>query len=112
MVSDIANAWKGLELAEKGFEDWLLNELQRLERLEHLAKKFKNKCDIHEEWSTGECCPLSLSSVTSSRKNSDDFRWLFRHRLLHRNKTEEIPITPSPISVLAPGLMPDHRITD
>lgn len=53
MVSDIANAWKGLELAEKGFEDWLLNELQRLERLEHLAKKFKNKCDIHEEWSTG-----------------------------------------------------------
>ena len=53
MVSDIANAWKGLELSEKGFEDWLLNELQRLERLEHLAKKFKNKCDIHEEWSTG-----------------------------------------------------------
>lgn len=55
MVSDIANAWKGLELAEKGFEDWLLNEMQRLERLEHLAKKFKNKCDIHEEWSTGVC---------------------------------------------------------
>ena len=55
MVSDIANAWKGLELSEKGFEDWLLNELQRLERLEHLAKKFKNKCDIHEEWSTGMC---------------------------------------------------------
>lgn len=53
MVSDIAGAWKGLELSEKGFEDWLLNELQRLERLEHLAKKFKNKCDIHEEWSTG-----------------------------------------------------------
>ena len=55
-MSDIANAWKGLELAEKGFEDWLLTELQRLERLEHLAKKFKNKCDIHEEWSTGMSC--------------------------------------------------------
>ena len=66
MVSDIANAWKGLELAEKGFEDWLLNELQRLERLEHLAKKFKNKCDIHEEWSNGECHrPLSSNSLLS-----------------------------------------------
>jgi actinin alpha len=54
MVSDIANAWKGLERAEKGFEDWLLSELQRLERLDHLAQKFKHKCDIHEEWSHGK----------------------------------------------------------
>lgn len=54
MVSDIANAWKGLENAEKGFEDWLLSELQRLERLDHLAQKFKHKCDIHEEWSRGK----------------------------------------------------------
>ena len=30
MVGDIANAWKGLERAEKGFEEWLLSELQRL----------------------------------------------------------------------------------
>jgi len=29
MVSDIASAWKGLERAEKGFEEWLLSELQR-----------------------------------------------------------------------------------
>lgn len=29
MVGDIANAWKGLERAEKGFEEWLLSELQR-----------------------------------------------------------------------------------
>lgn len=54
MVSDIANAWKGLENAEKGFEDWLLSELQRLERLDHLAQKFKHKCDIHEDWSRGK----------------------------------------------------------
>lgn len=26
---DIATAWKGLETAEKGFEEWLLSELQR-----------------------------------------------------------------------------------
>merc|ERR1711970_615314 len=51
MVSDVHSAWKGLEDAEKGFEEWLLSELMRLQRLEHLAAKFKHKCDIHEEWS-------------------------------------------------------------
>lgn len=54
LVSDIANAWKGLEFAERGFEEWLLSELMRLERLDHLAKKFKHKCDIHESWSEGK----------------------------------------------------------
>ncbi|XP_074652763.1 alpha-actinin-like isoform X2 [Tubulanus polymorphus] len=54
MVGDISNAWKGLERAEKGFEEWLLSELQRLERLDHLAQKFKHKCDIHEEWAFGK----------------------------------------------------------
>lgn len=29
VFQDIANAWKGLEFAEKGFEEWLLSELQR-----------------------------------------------------------------------------------
>lgn len=42
-VGDISNAWKGLELAEKAFEEWLLAETMRLERLEHLAQKFKHK---------------------------------------------------------------------
>lgn len=54
MVSDISNAWKGLEFAERGFEEWLLSELMRLERLDHLAKKFKHKCDIHESWANGK----------------------------------------------------------
>jgi actinin alpha len=54
MVTDIANAWKTLEFAERGFEEWLLSELMRLERLEHLAKKFNHKCDIHEEWANGK----------------------------------------------------------
>lgn len=54
MVSDIANAWKGLELAEKGFEEWLLAEMMRLERLDHLAQKFKHKADIHEDWTKGK----------------------------------------------------------
>lgn len=29
MVADIANAWKGLEIAEKSFEEWLLSEMMR-----------------------------------------------------------------------------------
>ncbi|KAG8186293.1 hypothetical protein JTE90_007321 [Oedothorax gibbosus] len=54
MVSDIANAWKGLEMSEKGFEEWLLSEMMRLERLDHLAQKFKHKADIHEDWTQGK----------------------------------------------------------
>lgn len=51
---DIAGAWKGLEIAEKAFEEWLLSEMMRLERLEYLAQKFKHKADIHEDWTRGE----------------------------------------------------------
>ncbi|KAL7642289.1 UNVERIFIED_CONTAM: hypothetical protein RMT77_006850 [Armadillidium vulgare] len=53
-VTDIANAWKQLEGCEKSFEEWLLSEMMRLERLEHLAKKFKHKADIHEGWTSGK----------------------------------------------------------
>jgi len=69
MVSDIANAWKGLERAEKGFEEWLLSELQRLERLDHLAKKFKHKCDIHEEWAYGKEDMLQAQDFKKCRLN-------------------------------------------
>lgn len=51
---DIAGAWKGLEIAEKAFEEWLLSEMMRLERLEYLAQKFKHKADIHEDWTRGK----------------------------------------------------------
>jgi len=54
LSQDIANAWKGLELSEKSFEEWLLSEMMRLERLEHLAQKFKHKADIHEDWTRGK----------------------------------------------------------
>jgi len=67
MVSDIANAWKGLENAEKGFEDWLLSELQRLERLEHLAQKFKLKCDVHDDWSRGKEAMLQAQDFKKCR---------------------------------------------
>lgn len=50
---DIANAWKGLEQVEKGYEEWLLTEIRRLERLDHLAEKFKQKANLHETWTRG-----------------------------------------------------------
>uniref|UniRef100_A0A671PKH2 Alpha-actinin-4 n=1 Tax=Sinocyclocheilus anshuiensis TaxID=1608454 RepID=A0A671PKH2_9TELE len=50
MVSDINGAWHKLEGAEKGYEEWLLNEIRRLERLDHLAEKFRQKAAIHESW--------------------------------------------------------------
>ncbi|CAG5866770.1 unnamed protein product [Menidia menidia] len=54
MVSDINNAWGNLEGAEKGYEEWLLNEIRRLERLDHLAEKFRQKAEIHEAWTEGK----------------------------------------------------------
>jgi len=69
LPQDIANAWKGLERAEKGFEEWLLSELQRLERLDHLAQKFKHKCDIHEEWAYGKEDMLQAQDFKQCRLN-------------------------------------------
>ncbi|KAK7901891.1 hypothetical protein WMY93_018660 [Mugilogobius chulae] len=54
LVSDIASAWQGLEQAEKGYEEWLLTEIRRLERLDHLAEKFRQKATNHENWATGD----------------------------------------------------------
>lgn len=52
-MQDINNAWGNLEGAEKGYEEWLLNEIRRLERLDHLAEKFRQKAAIHEAWTEG-----------------------------------------------------------
>ncbi|XP_045556848.1 alpha-actinin-2 isoform X4 [Salmo salar] len=59
MVSDIASAWQGLEGAEKGYEEWLLTEIRRLERLDHLAEKFRQKASTHETWANGKELLLS-----------------------------------------------------
>ncbi|XP_078462228.1 alpha-actinin-1-like isoform X4 [Lampetra planeri] len=65
MVSDIANAWKGLEQVEKGYEEWLLTEIRRLERLDHLAEKFRQKATIHETWTHGKESWLSQKDYES-----------------------------------------------
>lgn len=51
---DITSAWQGLEQVEKGYEEWLLTEIRRLERVEHLAEKFRQKATNHESWATGQ----------------------------------------------------------
>lgn len=41
----------------------------RLERLDHLAQKFKHKCDIHEEWSFGKDDMLQAQDFKKCRLN-------------------------------------------
>lgn len=60
-----------MEQAEKGYEEWLLTEIRRLERLDHLAEKFRQKATSHETWASGQCVYIawhfhlkhSLSSI-------------------------------------------------
>jgi actinin alpha len=66
LIKDINGAWKGLEQSEKGFEDWLISEMIRLERLEHLAEKFWRKCAIHDEWVAGKEGYLRSNDYRSS----------------------------------------------
>ncbi|CAN9511126.1 unnamed protein product [Ophioblennius macclurei] len=66
MVSDINGAWHSLEGAEKGYEEWILNEIRRLERLEHLAEKFRQKAAIHESWTDGKETMLTQKDYETS----------------------------------------------
>uniref|UniRef100_A0A8K9Y5W8 Actinin alpha 3b n=1 Tax=Oncorhynchus mykiss TaxID=8022 RepID=A0A8K9Y5W8_ONCMY len=62
----LSNAWKGLEQVEKGYEEWLLTEIRRLERLDHLAEKFKQKCSLHQSWTSGKEELLSMKDYESA----------------------------------------------
>jgi len=81
LVSNIDKAWKDLEQAEKDFQDWILNQLRKLERLDHLAMKFKHKCDIHQAWSAGQDEYLKaddidgaqLATLLAARKRHEAF---------------------------------------
>ncbi|XP_033487881.2 alpha-actinin-4 isoform X6 [Epinephelus lanceolatus] len=66
MVSDINGAWHTLEGAEKGYEEWILSEIRRLERLEHLAEKFHQKAAIHESWTDGKEAMLTQKDYETS----------------------------------------------
>ncbi|THD25163.1 Alpha actinin sarcomeric [Fasciola hepatica] len=81
MISDIDGAWRQLENYEKGFEEWLLSEIKRLEEIEHLARKFRLKCATHEAWTEGKAASLesrdyegaSLSSLRAMAQKHDAF---------------------------------------
>lgn len=70
-VQDINYGWGNLEGAEKGYEEWLLNEIRRLERLDHLAEKFRQKAAIHESWTEGaaECARNTRRLSTQTHNN-------------------------------------------
>ena len=72
LITDIQRAWLGLLTCEKTFEEWLLAELMRLERLEHLAKKFKHKADIHEAWNS--FFVLAWTSGKEEMLSSQDYK--------------------------------------
>ncbi|XP_056329073.1 alpha-actinin-4 isoform X2 [Danio aesculapii] len=95
MVSDINGAWHKLEGAEKGYEEWLLNEIRRLERLDHLAEKFRQKAAIHEGWTDGKEAMLtqkdyetaSLSEIKALLKKHEAFE---SDLAAHQDRVEQI----------------------
>ncbi|XP_054652043.1 alpha-actinin-1 isoform X6 [Dunckerocampus dactyliophorus] len=95
MVLDINNAWANLEGAEKGYEEWLLNEIRRLERLDHLAEKFCQKATIHECWTEGQEDMLqrkdfetaSLSQIKALLKKHEAFE---SDLAAHQDRVEQI----------------------
>ncbi|KAM9318267.1 alpha-actinin-4-like isoform 2-T2 [Pholidichthys leucotaenia] len=95
MISDINGGWNHLEGAEKGYEEWMLSEIRRLERLEHLAVKFHQKCAIHESWTDGKETMLnernyesaSLSEVKALLKKHEAFE---SDLAAHQDRVEQI----------------------
>nr|XP_020745442.1 alpha-actinin-1 [Odocoileus virginianus texanus] len=92
---DINNAWGCLEQAEKGYEEWLLNEIRRLERLDHLAEKFRQKASIHEAWTDGKEAMLrqkdyetaTLSEIKALLKKHEAFE---SDLAAHQDRVEQI----------------------
>jgi actinin alpha len=66
LVSDINAAWKSLEEAEKAYEEYLRQELRRLQRLELLASKFDSKAKKVEAWAAGKDAALMATDDIES----------------------------------------------
>uniref|UniRef100_A0A669DEM7 Actinin, alpha 2b n=1 Tax=Oreochromis niloticus TaxID=8128 RepID=A0A669DEM7_ORENI len=94
MVS-VTSAWQGLEQAEKGYEEWLLTEIRRLERVDHLAEKFRQKATNHENWASGK--ELFLSQKDYETATLTEIRALLRKHeafesdlAAHQDRVEQI----------------------
>uniref|UniRef100_A0A8C2DYZ5 Uncharacterized protein n=1 Tax=Cyprinus carpio TaxID=7962 RepID=A0A8C2DYZ5_CYPCA len=106
---DIAAAWQGLDQAEKGYEEWLLTEIRRLERVEHLAEKFKQKAATHESWAQGKDQLLTLKDYESA--SLTELRALLRKHeafesdlAAHQDRVEQI-------AAIAQELKYDHFLS-
>ncbi|XP_052323385.1 alpha-actinin-4-like isoform X1 [Oncorhynchus keta] len=105
MVSDINGSWHNLEGAEKGYEEWMLNEIRRLERLDHLAEKFRQKATIHESWTDGKEAMLtqkdyetaSLSEVKALLRKHEAFE---SDLAAHQDRVEQIAAIAQELSEL------------
>uniref|UniRef100_A0A8U7NR05 Actinin alpha 4 n=1 Tax=Corvus moneduloides TaxID=1196302 RepID=A0A8U7NR05_CORMO len=94
-AQDIGAGWQRLEQAEKGHEEWLLTELRRLERLDHLAEKFRQKASIHEGWTEGK--EVALRDRDSGTASLAQVRALLRKHeafesdlAAHQDRVEQI----------------------
>ncbi|KAK3749497.1 hypothetical protein QZH41_013472, partial [Actinostola sp. cb2023] len=95
MINDINDAWGKLDAAEKDYEDWLLIEMRRMERLDHLAEKFRHKCNIHEQWTQGKDEYLSRDDYSNAPLN-DVLAMMKKHEAFesdlaaHQDRVEQI----------------------
>lgn len=111
MINDINGAWNRLEGAEKEFQDWLLQELRRMERLDHLAAKFDHKCQIHEAWTEGK--PELLEQDNYSDANLADILALMKKHeafesdlAAHQDRVEQIAAIAQELNVLQYSELP------
>ncbi|MEQ2160670.1 Alpha-actinin-4 [Goodea atripinnis] len=108
---DINLAWLSLEGAEKGYEEWILSEIRRLERLEHLAEKFHQKAAIHESWTDGKEAMLTQKDYETSTL-SEVKALLRKHEAFesdlaaHQDRVEQIAAIAQELNLssLFPGL--------
>ncbi|KAA0197033.1 Alpha actinin sarcomeric [Fasciolopsis buskii] len=75
-ISSIGNKWDELEKADKLYEEWLLEEMQSLRRVEYLVRKFEIRCSTHEAWAKGK--PSMLSSKDYLSCNLPELRALMK----------------------------------
>jgi actinin alpha len=87
------------------------NPVFSLERLDHLAKKFQHKCDIHEEWSNGKIDLLQSTDLKQCSLN--DLRALSRKHLAfesdlaaHQDRVEQIAAIAQELNVLGYDQIP------
>ena len=93
LVSDISNAWKGLEGAEKGYEEWLLSEMRRLVvKSKNLSLYSRYYAEVCNEW--GGASPQLSARATQLQRNVPTVASHWRHCVrFHRpgNRTPDLP---------------------